>query len=179
MTSGQIQVSVFIDDKIFRKFANFDTMRRQKRWRSPLIFALILTASAVACFLLRHRAEGAVLLGCVLLVVGLGLPLVYFLTFARSVRRNIQGMGLAQKARHAYDVTLSEAGISVSTEKESLSRGWGELLAAYRVDGCIYLYAAAQRAYLLPAGQASRDDDTLWAMLTDHLPAQRVFDLRR
>ena len=50
-------------------------MRRRKVWKAPVTFASILSVSAVICFIMRH-VEGAVMLGCVLLIVGLGLNLM-------------------------------------------------------------------------------------------------------
>ena len=56
-----------IDQKDFLRFALFDTFRIKKRWKTPVLFACIMSASAAVCFALRHSREQASLLGGVLL----------------------------------------------------------------------------------------------------------------
>lgn len=86
-----IIVPVRIDRKIFQDFSVFDTLVRQRRWQRPLVFALILLFFAVLCFAQVGKREGAILLGSVLTVVGLGLPAVYFGMFFYSVRQQAGG----------------------------------------------------------------------------------------
>ena len=64
-------IEVNLTAELFRRFTLFDTFTRRKMWRSPVIFASILTVCGCICFFMRH-VDGAVLLGCVLLFVGLG-----------------------------------------------------------------------------------------------------------
>ena len=58
-----ITIPVRLDAATFRGFAIFDTLKRQKRWKSPAIFAAILMASAIVCFAMNSKADQAVLLG--------------------------------------------------------------------------------------------------------------------
>ena len=46
----ELSVPVQIDADIFRDFAAFDVLQRQKRWRRPLVFALAMLVFAVICF---------------------------------------------------------------------------------------------------------------------------------
>ena len=69
-----------LDSRTFRDFTIFDVLSRRKAWKSPVIFASIMTLSAIICFIM-HKVDGAVLLGSILLIVGLGMPIVYFLSF--------------------------------------------------------------------------------------------------
>ena len=87
MKSGPLTLEARVTPEVFREFAFFDTFRRQKRWRGPALFALIMGGFAAVCFALRESREQAVLIGTVLLVVGLGLPAAYVLSFYLSVRR--------------------------------------------------------------------------------------------
>lgn len=170
-------VAVKLDAKLFRRFALFDTFRRQRRWVSPALFAGIMLAFSLICYMLRGRNEQAVLLGTVLLGAGLLLPAAYFLSFFLSVRASIKNLGLAQ-ARHTYTVTLSAGGgVRVSTETEQAVCSWQNLYGAYRVPGCVYLYAAPTRAYLLPDGQIPGGAARLWRLLETVLPAQKLHDL--
>ena len=77
MKSGPVWLDARITPEVFREFAFFDTFRRQKRWKGPALFALIMGGFAGVCFALRGSREQAALIGAVLLVVGLGLPEVF------------------------------------------------------------------------------------------------------
>ena len=154
MAQNEITVPVKLDAKTFKRFSRFDMLRLRKRWVRPVVFALILMAFAA-----------------VLLVVGLGLPLVYFGTFFSQVNMQAENQGLDQP-RRVYTVRLSWEGVDVTNDRkqgEHVALKWSQLSAAYRVKGCVYLYASPARAYLLPDGQASVSQDALWAFLVDHM----------
>ena len=150
-----------------------DTLSRRKKWIRPAVFALILTAFAVAALLLRKEQSG--LIAAVLLAVGLGLPLVYIGTFLSQV--NMQAVRAKLKpARLVYTVTLREAGIRVENhqkKEDPLETDWSSVQRAFRKKGCIYLYVTAAKAFLLPDGQANAPDSEVWAYLTSHLGAEK------
>lgn len=179
MEPGTFTVHTQIDAPTFRAFAVFDSLRLRKRWRAPVLFALILLISAAVCFSLRQRADQAAMLAVVLTVVGVGLPAAYFLSFFLSVGKQIKNLGLKQAPMEAYTVSMDEQGVEVSTEKQKASLRWNQVFGIYRVKGCIYLYATAERAYLLPDGQAEGGAGALWAFLTRHMPANRTTDFCR
>lgn len=165
-----------ITTEIFREFAVFDTMRRQKRWRSPALFAAIMTAFACVCFAQQGRREQAPLIGGVLLVVGLGLPAAYFLSFFLSVRKQERQLKLSA-APAAYTVTLSSEAVSVTDGKRRVEYAWSDIVRVYRIRRSTCLYAAANRAYLLPAGNPH--DEACWALITRQVPPERRTDLRK
>ena len=164
-----IVIPVKLDEKTFRRFARFDTLSRRKKWIRPAVFALILTAFAVAALLLRKEQSG--LIAAVLLAVGLGLPLVYIGTFLSQV--NMQAVRARRKtARNVYTVTLREAGLRVENnqkQEDPLETEWSAVRQAFRRKGCIYLYVTDARAFLLPDGQANVPDPEVWQYLLDHL----------
>lgn len=169
-----ITVHVELDAKTFRSFAWFDAFSRQKRWRSPALFAAILLAFAAVCFLMRGRAEQATLLGGVLTAVGLILPLGYFLQFYVSLRDQIKRFGLSE-SKEVYSLAFSPEHVLVTNGKEETALAWDSLFAAYRRRGCIYLYAAANKAFLLPEDQIPCGGDNLWAMLKGHMAPGILF----
>lgn len=173
MSRQSITVPVHLDAKTFRTFAWFDTVKRPKRWRMPLVFAVIFTVFACVAFAMRGRADGATLLGVVLLVVGLGIPGAYFLSFYLSVRGQIKRFGL-KEPRYAYTLTLSEQGVKIATDKEQDDYTWDRISAAYRRNSCIYLYVEERRAYLLPKGQEDGQQDAIWTLVREQLPAERI-----
>ena len=163
-----------IDGAIFRRFAVFDAFTRRKAWRNPLLFAVILSAFAVVCFLGRNGREQAVLLGTVLLSIGIVLPLVWVGMFLGSVRRQAKASGLSlEKAQ--YYVTLLSDGVKVVKEKENAAYSWGDVYMAYRVQDCIYLYVSASRAFLLPECEKT---DRAWEIISSHLPTEKRQDRR-
>ncbi len=154
-----------IDRKTFRRFAMFDTFFVKKRWRSPALFALILSAFAAVCFMGRKTHEQAVLLGGVLLGVGLVLPLVWVGMYALSVSRQAKRMGLSAD-KTQYRVTLSPEKIHVEKGKETADFSWENIYRAWRRKGCIYLYVSPTRAFLLPDCEKT---ERAWALITSKL----------
>ena len=169
MASNEITVHVKLDAKTFKRFSRFDMLRLRRRWVRPVVFALILVAFA-AVALLTGKAQAG-MIAAVLLVIGLGLPLVYFGTFFSQVNMQAEKQGLSTPTQ-VYTLRLSREGVDVTNDRkpdERVSLKWSQLPAAYRVKGCVYLYASPARAYLLPDGQADVSDDALWAYIEKHM----------
>ena len=167
MKSREITIRVRLDAKTFRRFSCFDMLRLRKRWLRPALFALILIAFAAVA--LASGREQAGMLAAVLLVVGLGLPLVYFGTFLSQV--NMRAAELTPP-KAVYTVRLSFEGVEVTNDQKPEERvplKWSQLAAAYRAKGCVYLYVNPARAFLLPDGQSDASDEALWEYLVKHM----------
>ena len=169
----EIVIPVKLDEKTFRRFARFDTFILRKKWIRPVVFSLILIAFAAVALLAGKEQSG--MIAAVLLVVGLGLPLVYAGTFLSQV--NMQALRAKLKpARLVYTVTLRETGIRVvnhQKKEDPLETDWASVRKAFRKKGCIYLYVTAAKAFLLPDGQADAPDPEVWDYLTRHLGAEK------
>ncbi len=166
-----IHIAVHLDTKTFRKFARFNSLKLQKRWRRPVIFALILIAfSMVALFSGREEAG---LISSVLLMVGIGLPLVYFGTFFSQVNTQAALQKLEKKPLVYYlAMDDSEVRIRNARKKEDdVHLPWTELYKAWRVKGCVYLYATPQKAFLIPDSCADVSDDELWIFISEKMDA--------
>ncbi len=174
-----IIVPVRIDRKIFQDFSVFDTLVRQRRWQRPLVFALILLFFAVLCFAQVGKREGAILLGSVLTVVGLGLPAVYFGMFFYSVRQQAGRMGLS-RMKDAYRVELGSDGVcmhpagSQDKAEQAERHAWAEVFGAWRTDNAVYLYVGPARAFILPEDQIPGGADAAWKLLGTVLPAEKL-----
>ena len=178
MTPKQIHIPVRLDAKTFKRFSRFDTFRLRRRWVRPAVFALILAAFAAIALVSRRPQAG--LIAAVLLAVGLGLPLVYFGTYFSQLNAQAERQKLSP-ARRVYDVTLDFDGVrveNVQVKESPQALRWDDVWSAWRVKGCVYLYASPTRAYLLPDGQADAGDDALWSAITSHMGA-RCHDLRQ
>lgn len=170
MKQEGILIPAKITRPVFRRFAFFDAFYHQKHWQRPLVFALLMSAFSVPCFLLRDQRQGAVLLGAVLLLVGLGLPLAYLLSFSLSLRRQMKRMDLRGE-RIAYTLRLEPGGVHVTAGAETADYPWETVHMAYRTSDCDYLYVSAGRAYLLPHGPSA---EKVWALLQSALPPEKL-----
>ena len=168
-----ITVSAKLDEKTFKRFARFDMLILRKKWIRPAVFSLILVAFAFIALLLRKEQSG--LIAAVLLVVGIGLPLVYIGTFLSQV--NMQAVQAKLKpARLVYTLTLGDTGIHIENnqkKEDPQDLDWASVHKAFRKRGCIYLYATPQKAFLIPRGQADVPDPEVWNFLTEHLGAEK------
>lgn len=168
-----MKIEVLLTAEVFRRFTLFDIMKRRKMWKRPAIWAAILCASAVICFLMQN-IRGAKLLGSVLTFIGLGMPLSYFASFSSSLKQQIVKLGLTRPI-HAYTLVLSEKnkGIQVSNETEQAEYEWKKVHHAYRDRTATYLFITRERAFILPHACVEEGDDALWALMEKKLPAER------
>ena len=168
-----IVISVRLDEKTFRRFARFDMLRLRKRWVKPALFALILCAFAFVALISRKPESG--MIAAVLLAVGLGLPIVYVGMFLSQVNLQADKWKLG-KGRPVYTVTLRSRDFTVVSDQkagETVTVDWKDAAQAFRMPGCIYLYASPAKAFLLPDGQADAPDQEVWAIIMTHLGADK------
>ena len=165
-----ITIPVKLNEKTFRRFARFDMLSLRRRWVKPLIFALILCAFATVALITRLPQSG--MIAAVLLVVGLGLPIVYIGMFLSQVNMQAAQWKLGKEGRHVYTVKLTAEGFQVTNDQKQENTGlvpWEKAAQAFRRKDCIYLYATPAKAFLLPAGQADAPDETVWKMILNGL----------
>lgn len=169
-----MKIDVMMDENLFRDFVMFDHFKYRKIWKQPLLFAAIFTVFSLLCFAMRGRREQAALLGVVLLIIGLGLPLVYFGMFFRTVIEEIKNLKLA-KPRLFYTVLLTPEN-AVMTAKGAVDQSfpWEGVERAYRTKNAVYLYVAPGSALILPFQNVKGGADALWAFLSDRLGADRL-----
>lgn len=177
MKPAAVTIHVKIDKDAFRRFGLFDTFRLKRRWRQPLMFSLILLAFAACCFVV-HEKDGAIMLGCVLMSVALGLPAVYVGMFLSQLNAQAKKLRL-DTPRPAYTLVMERTGVTVTNDmkaEEPVVLKWKQFAAAYRRKGCIYLYVNAARAFLLPDGQADVSPDELWAFLCGRMEKTKLHE---
>lgn len=173
----QFTVDVWLDAKTFQHFSIFNSITKDRRWVRPAVFAAVFCALAIICFVFQSQATQAVLLGVVLLIVGLGLPLVYFGTYFMTLRRRTEELKLKNKKQHAYCVTLASGkdGIHVTTPKgDEKCFQWKESIGAYRVNEAIYLYVEPGRVYILPNEYTGEQMEDIWGLIKEQMPKNTV-----
>lgn len=164
-------IEVFLTAGEFCRFTIFDTFRRKKMWRSPAIFAAIMSVSAMICFFMHH-VDGAIMLGTVLLIVGLGMPLTYFVTFFYSLYKQIRTQKLP---RTVYTLTLTERKeLHIENETEQVDYPWKKVHHVYRDKTATYLYVTPVQAFILPHYFVDGGADALWSLLRKKLPADKL-----
>lgn len=166
-------IDVLLDSKVFKNFTRYNILSRRKQWKSPVIFAAIMTVCAIVCFIMHH-VEGAILLGSVLLCVGLGMPVVYFVTFLFSLNKQVKAQNLTP-ARQVYTLELTDKtdGISVKDDKNAVVYCWDVAHGAYQNKDCTYLFMTQDRAFLLPHSCVQEGKEALWALLCKMLGTER------
>lgn len=174
-----MKIEVILTEAIFRRFTMFDLLGRRKMWRSPATFAGILGGCACVCFLMHH-VDGAVLLGTVLLIVGLGMPAVYFGTFFSSLKKQVTAYGL-KRPQLVYTLELTDKadGISITNDREHADYQWKAVHHVYRDTLATYLFMTADRAFLLPHSCVEEGEEALWKLISRKVPKERCTDLRR
>ena len=171
-------IEVNLTAAIFKRFTFFDTFIRRKMWRSPATFAGILGVCGIICYLMHH-VDGAVMLGTVLMIVGLGFPATYFITFALSLRKQIVAYGLtAPKKVYTLHLTKKAEGITVENEREHVDYKWENVYHVYRDKQASYLYMSAQRGFILPHTCTDDNGAALWKLLERTLPKQKLTILK-
>ena len=169
-----LKISVTLSAADFSAFAWFDTFLRRGRWRMPALFAAAFTAFACVAFARADAGNQGVLLGCVLLAVGLGLPLVYLANYALSLRRQAKAMGLP---RPVYNIELGGDGVTcyhTAGEGAAAFTPWAGVYGAWRRGDAVYLYPDAQHAYLLPDTGKPAAARRVWDCIAAHLPPEKL-----
>lgn len=169
-------IDVELSGREFRTFTVFDTLKRRKLWRGPVIFAAILGASSFVCFSAAPR-QGALLLGNILLTIGLGLPCIYFAFFFSSLNRQIRTQGLSRPQKvYTVELTDNAKAITAANGKETARYEWDKLFHAYRGDTAVYLYTAPTRALILPY-TCVEEPEKLWKLICKKLPKEKCTTL--
>lgn len=173
-----MKISCNISEKIFRDFTVFNILKRLKYWKSPVIFASILTLSAIICFVMKN-VDGAVLLGSVLLIVGLGVPAVYFISFFLSLNKQVKMQNLnPPRCAYTVDILDKDDGIFVSNEKEHATYRYKQIFHVYLTQECLYLFLTSQRAFLLPYSDMKDYKDNVISILNKRAKG-KITDLRK
>lgn len=166
-----MKIQVRLSQRDFIRFSLFDTFSHKKGWLRPALFAAILAASAAVCFAL-HERRGAVLLGGVLLVVALGLPAAWVLSFLLSVRGQARSQGLGN-GKYVYTLELGDEGLAVDNGRERALYPWAQILLACRRPDAVYLYITPQRAFLVPNSCLEDSGDRLWTLIESRVSKDR------
>lgn len=174
MSVPTITVPSHMNQQVFTNFSNFNSFRLHNRWLGLAGFPVLMIALSVI-----NRETGSDFLFYLFIACGIGLPLLYLLFYFVSLKQQIAANGL-QTPRLAYTVTLSPQGVAVQTDKERAKYRWDQLYRVYVLPEATYVYITRARAFLLPHADLPDGVTTqdLVALVSQHLPAVRLFDKR-
>ena len=164
-------IEVNLTAEEFKRFSLFDTFRRRKMWRAPVTFASILSFCALICFLMHH-VDGAVMLGSVLLLVGLGMPITYFTAFFTSLNKQVKTLGLP-KVVYSLCLTEKSNGIAIENGHEHADYKWKDVHHVYRSRPATYLFMTPARAFILPHSCVENGSDALWQLIEKKVSANQ------
>ena len=164
----QITVHSKIYPDTFTKFSRINAYKKNKIWKNPLLFMIIMLAFATVCYINVGKREGALLLGIVLTIVGLLLPVVYIFQFENSIKKQSKIMRL-EKGREAYALILSDDGVMIKSgadaKRDVMQKcTWDDFKEVWRKDNDMYLYANKGNAYIL-----ADQKEEVWDALTSHI----------
>lgn len=173
-----MKIDVYLDEKTFRNFTMFDVLERRKAWKSPVIFACLMTGFSIPCFVLHH-IDGAVLLGSVLAIIGLGMPILYFSTFFSSLKKQVKQQKL-KPARLVYSLNLEDKvdGIGISNGREKACYKWKDVHSVYRTEDAIYIFMTETRAFLIPEKDCQSVKET-YSLIRRRVGDAKCKDLRK
>lgn len=149
----------------------FDAFVRQKRWKLPLGFFLILGVSGLICLTFVGQRENALLLSIVLLSVAVLLPLAYFLSYGISVYEQCKTLQLF-RSREIYKLGITPQALEVTLTGQTKTQSfpWKKLFHAYRTKYAIYLYVTQVNAFIIPMGTATPE---LWSRIQTLVPPEK------
>lgn len=168
---------IHMQAETFRKFAWFNTMKLRKAWRNPFIFFLIFVISSILCFL-QYPSDGAIMLGILLLIIGIGLPVLYLINFNRSISQEIK----KHKLNHnplVYTLTFTEEELQVLAGDQRANYPWEILYRAYQKSDAIYLYVTPARGFILPYYASKISPENVWNALVKYMGTEKTIENKK
>ncbi len=166
MTDKTITLNSYIDPDTYRKFALYDVINVKRNWIRPAVFALCFTAISLIGFI-KQLWLPAILI----LLIGLGFPTVYYITFYRSITAQAKQYTARKKA---FTLTFADKGITVSKGKKTVSHDWGGIHSVHRLKTCICIYTDSAHALLLAGRDNEQKFDEVMQFIKEHMDASRI-----
>ena len=171
MHENGVSLNVLMNDKVFSRFAAFDTLVRTRRWMKLLAFFMLMLGLALV-----NLFTGAPLLFWILLVIGCFSTLSSLFQFGASVKQQTRRFHL-EKPKPVYRLSFPMEGDAFTlqiTDQEEKSIVWPSLYGAYRTKSAIYLYTEKNQAYIVPFSQLNEGDpQRLWALVANRVSADK------
>ncbi len=166
-----LTIQSVIDEKAFRDFSYFHNITMENR-----LMGFILGSALLAAFAVFNLVTGSMLLFSLCLGFAVFIPLIYYILYQRSLRRQIQANHL-ETPRTAYTLTLDSKGVTASTDKERMTYPWKNIFRVYRTPHYIYIYIIIKtRAFIIPLKDIKgATPDALWDLICSYTDQIKVY----
>ena len=183
MLKNHLSVPVTLCEKQFKDFIMFDSLTKNKRYKTTLSITVMLFTLATLCFASKESLPIAEGFGNFLIVFTVLIPTNYVRTFHNSVASQTAKMQL-NPPRQVYTINLSTSttGIHYFYPKENSAAGqysWKNVDGAYKTKHAIYLYVSPHQALIIPDTVQSPDYDTIWRFITGNLDKKQIHEEKK
>ena len=178
MLNNHISIPVILSEKQFKNFIIFDSMKKQRRWKTTASISVLLFTLATLCFASLESFPKIEMFGNILIVFCVFLPTNYFRSFYNSVKEQTAKMKLAEP-RQVYTINLSTSsnGILYFYPNKTGAAGqytWKGVDIAWKTRDAIYLYVTKEQALIIPKTTKSPDYDTIWQFIKGNLNKTQI-----
>lgn len=183
MLKNHISIPVVLSEKNFKDFILYDSMTKNKRYKTTLSITIMLFTLATLCFASQEHLPAAEIIGNILIVFTVLIPTNYTRTFQNSVKTQTEKMKL-NPPRQVYTINLStsSAGIHYFYPQETKAAGqyaWKSIDGAYKTGHAIYLYVTPQQALIIPDTIQAPDYETIWRFIKSNLNEKQIHEKQK
>ena len=176
MLRDYYSTQIILNEKQLKDFITYDTMKKQKRWKSTVCLAVCLFMFATMCFAFQDSYNWAGTLGGVLCCITVLVPVYYFNSYNNGVKKQVEKMKL-NPPRHVYTIRLSDSSNGIMfyypDEKNYAGRySWTNIHGVWRTKDAIYLYVTQQQALLIPG--STYEYEEIWEFIKKHLDTLQI-----
>lgn len=169
---GGISINVKMNTRVFKQFSYFNNFRKDFKSKMIWFFPLAFLLFGIPLFFINSRT-----LGTIIIIVGFGYPLIYFLLFNLIINKQVYNQKLYID-RDVYICNFSNSGLFVKDYKgNSISFKWNEIYKIFETNEAFYTYVIPQKAYIIPKRNVGfKQGKNLQKIIIENLPNNRYFD---
>jgi len=172
-----LTLPVKLDAKTLKNFATFDNMQRKKLWKMPVTQGSMLLIGGLICAMLGGLSGPVPFITFAFLFLGAAIIILYFFTFAGYVRQMVKKAD-SENDGSTFNLSVSDTGMSISTNKKYYNFVWSEMDEVYRANDAMYVYAD-KGAFIIPQGEDPKTMDAIWERFTEKMDPKRIADIRK
>lgn len=178
LLKNHLSIPVILNEKQFKNFIIFDSMTKNKRWKTSVSLAVMCFFLATLCYASLESFPKVEALGNILIVICVFIPTNYFRSFYNSVKQETEKMKLGTP-RQVYTINLSTSsnGIRYFYPNETTAAGqysWKSVSVAWKTRDAIYLYVTPEQALIIPKTTQSPDYDSIWQFIKSNLMKSQI-----
>ena len=174
-TENVVTFTSRITPACFIRFGFFDNYRIREKWKMPMIFSGTFLALSLLAWHLSGKVSGTDTWMKIGLYLAVAIPITNVASLFAGILYQAGKHDLSKQTVN-YLVILGPKGIGVVHRTEHANCSWEHIYHVYRVPGCIYLYVAFDKAFLLPE---AGNTESAWDMIKEHVEPQKITNLTK